>query len=118
MGINKYNVGDWMYGDRANTFYRINRVGEIRRDGLPVYGVSYMLDKHTHEEFKHLTDLSGILEKDLHPVTDPLNMLLCLTSELRKKHRETLCKVDQLTRDIDAVSRARRLLLLCHAIGK
>ena len=112
----KYSVGDWMYGNQANTFYRINEVGEI--NGLPVYGVSCMLDRHTHEAFKYFWDLSGIVEKDLHPVTDPLNMLLCLTSELREKHRKTLCKVDQLTRDIDAVVRTRRLLLLCHAIGK
>ena len=110
----KYSVGDWMYGHQTNTFYRIIGVGEM--NGLPVYGVSHMLDQNTNEAFKHLRDLSGIAEKDLRPVTDPLNMLLCLTSELREKHRKTLCKVDQLTRDIDAVLRTQQLL--CHAIGK
>lgn len=119
--IFKYKVGDWVRSNSYGEFWKITSrclqscVLPWPHDNyyrVPSYGVaSYTLSegKMPEQGMRNCADQDA-LEKDIRPLTDPKDILLCRASDLKAAHYELAKQVKKLDEDFDAIMRARELL--------
>ena len=117
----KYKVGDWVLSNHVGTFWKIRSrrlesyVAKWPNEPyhrLPSYGVaSYGLagQEMTETGLRHWAD-EFVLERDIRPITDPRDILLCRASDIKAAYYELSQQVKKLGEDFDATMRTRELL--------
>ncbi len=117
----KYKIGDWVHGERSGTFWKITDrrlescVLPWPHDNyynLPGYHVAdygQPGQEMTERGLRHWGDQST-LERDIRPLTDPRDVLLCRASDIKAQHYELSQQVKKLGEDFDATMRTRELL--------
>ena len=108
----RHEVGDWAQSidicSEIGPFILIRRAYKIK--GEPYYDVDFYLDEFTEVGLKHVGDEDRVINARIGLLTDPLDILLCLASDIQEKQYKGAQQTELLKQDVEAIMRSRELL--------